>query len=134
MTLVVDASVVVAALIDTTELGSWAEDALRGQHLVAPALLPFEVANIVHRLSAAGQLSVDVAALAHRDLLLMPIELVGYEPLAIRAWDLRDTLTAYDASYVAVAEMLAAPLATLDLRLSKAPGTRCSFQLPPKIT
>lgn len=134
MTLVVDASVVVAALIDNTQLGTWAEDVLRGQHLVAPGLLPFEVTNVLRRLSAAGHLSSDVAALAHRDLLLMRLELVAYEMLAGRVWELRDNLTSYDASYVALAEVLRVPLATLDVKLSKAPGTTCSFQLPPTFT
>ena len=134
MTLVVDASVVVAALIDNTQLGTWAEDVLRGQHLVAPGLLPFEVANVLRRLSAAGLLSGDVASLAHRDLLLMRLELVEYEVLAGRVWGLRDNLTSYDASYEALAETLGAPLATLDVKLSKAPGTTCSFQLPPTFT
>ena len=131
MTLVVDASVVVAALVDNTQLGTWAEDVLRGQHLVAPELLPFEVANVLRRLRVAGHLSADVASLAHRDLLLMRLELVGYEALASRVWALRDNLTCYDASYVSLAETLGAPLATLDIKLSKAPGTTCSFRLPP---
>ena len=54
-----------------------------------------------------------------------------YEPLAGRAWALRDNLTSYDASYVSLAETLGAPLATLDIKLSKAPGTTCAFRLPP---
>ena len=132
MTLVVDASVVVALLVDSSTLGTWAEDVIRDQHIAAPELLPFEVANVLRRLSMAGHISVDVASLAHRDLLLMRLELVDYESLASRAWEFRDNLTSYDASYVALAEALGAPLATLDVRLSNAPGATCSFQLPPK--
>lgn len=131
MTLVVDASVVVAALVDSTALGAWAEDVMRSQHLVAPELLPFEVANVLRRLALAGHLSADVAALAHNDLLLMRFELAGYEALAGRVWQLRDNLTSYDASYVALAEMLDAPVATLDAKLSTAPGHNCTFVLPP---
>jgi predicted nucleic acid-binding protein len=64
----------------------------------------------------------------------MRLELVEYEMLAGRVWELRDNLTSYDASYVALAEVLRVPLATLDVKLSKAPGTTCSFQLPPTFT
>lgn len=110
------------------------EDVLRGQHLVAPELLPFEVANVLRRLSVAGHISADVASLAHRDLLLMRVEFVEYEVLASRVWALRESLTCYDASYVSLAETLGVPLATLDIKLSKAPGTACSFQLPPTST
>lgn len=133
MTLVVDASVVVAALVDNTELGAWAEDVMQGQYLVAPELLPFEVANVLRRLGLAGHLSADIASLAHQDLLRMTFELVEYEALASRVWNLRDNLTSYDASYVSLAEMLAAPMATLDVKLSKAPGTTCTFLLPPSL-
>lgn len=68
-----------------------------------------------------------MAALAHRDLLDLRVERFDYEPLATRGWALRTTVTADDAWYVAVAESLAAPLATLDLRLARVPGPRCEF-------
>jgi hypothetical protein len=59
------------------------------------------------------------------------VELFGYEPVADRVWSLRSAVTAYDACYVALAEALDAPLATIDLRLSRAPGPRCVFKTPP---
>ncbi len=131
MTLVVDASFVVAALVDTSATGTWAERTLRGQHLVAPALLPFEVSNVLRRLGSAGHLSADVASLAQNDLVLLSIELVDYEPLASRVWQLRDNLTSYDASYVALAELVDAPLATPDAKIANATTTNCQFLLPP---
>ena len=54
----------------------------------------------------------------------------AFEPFAARAWALRATVTSYDAWYVAVAEAIATPLATLDLRLARAAGPRCRFQTP----
>lgn len=51
--------------------------------------------------------------------------------LAVRAWQLRDSVTYYDATYVALAELLDAPLVTLDRRLAQAPGPRCTFLTPP---
>jgi predicted nucleic acid-binding protein len=56
--------------------------------------------------------------------------LVGYASVADRVWELRRTVTAYDACYVALAELLDAPLATLDVRLARAPGLRCQVITP----
>lgn len=131
MTVVLDASIVVAALVDAGPAGTWAEDRLGTDHLVAPHLMPIEAANILRRLAHDGHVSDDVAALAHADLLDLPVELVGYEPVAARAWELRANLTMYDACYVALAELLEAPLATLDGRLARASGPRCTFLTPP---
>jgi predicted nucleic acid-binding protein len=131
MTVVVDASVVVAALVDGGRDGAWAESLLAAEDLVAPHLMPVEVANILRRASMARDLSADVAALAHRDLLELRVGLFAYEPFAMRVWDLRDTVTAYDAWYVALAETLGIELATLDRKLARAGGPRCGFRLPP---
>lgn len=130
MTLVVDASVVVAGLVDSGHDGAWAEAVLVSGPLVAPHLLLVEVANVVRRAYLAGQFSEDVASLAHADLLDLSVELLPYGPFAERVWDLRANLTTYDAWYVAIAEALSAPLATLDLRLAESPGPRCEFSTP----
>lgn len=131
MTRVVDASVVVAALVDAGPDGRWAETLLAEGRLVAPHLLPAEVANVLRRASQNGQISGDTASLAHADLDALPVVLFPYAPFAARAWELRTNLTAYDAWYVALAEALSAPLATLDRRLSKAPGLGCELVHPP---
>ena len=127
MTLVVDASVVVAALVDSGPDGAWADALLAGGALAAPHLLPVEVASALRRAVLAGELSGEIASLAYADLLDLRVELFPYEPTAERAWELRDTVTAYDAWYVALAESLEASLATLDARLTRAPGPRCEF-------
>jgi predicted nucleic acid-binding protein len=57
-------------------------------------------------------------------------DLHGFGPFVGRAWELRDTVSAYDAWYVALAEALDAPLATLDIRLAQSSGPRCTFLLP----
>lgn len=72
----------------------------------------------------------DVASLAHADLLDLRIELVEYDTVAERVWELRHNLTSYDAWYVAVAELLDAPLATVDNRLVRSPGSTCTFRTP----
>ena len=132
MTSVVDASVVVAALVDTGPNGAWAEDILSVGPLLAPHLLPVEVASVLRRSVKAGLLSPDMATLAHADLLDLPVELIPYGPAAHRVWELRENLTTYDAWYVATAELFDAPLATLDQRLARASGPTCTFLTPPR--
>ena len=125
MTLVVDASMVVAGLTDGGADGRWAESLLAGDALAAPHLMPVEAANILRRAPLAGDISADVASLAHADLLDLRVEFFPYQPCAGRVWELRENVTCYDGWYVAVAELLDAPLATLDGRLANSPGPRC---------
>ncbi len=129
MTLVVDASMVVAALVDSGADGTWAETLLTSDSLAAPHLLPAEAANILRRSVAARAISAEQASLAHADLLDLRVELFPYAPFASRIWELRENVTCYDGWYVAVAEALGAPLATLDARLANAPGPRCRFMV-----
>ncbi len=132
MTVVVDASAVVAALVGGGPEGAWAESELTRDDLAAPHLMPAEVANILRRASTAGQVSVDAASIAHADLLALPIALFPYEVCAERAWELRTNLSLYDAWYVALSESLEADLVTLDRRIARAPGPRCTFRVPPE--
>lgn len=131
MTRVVDASVVVAALVDAGPSGQWADAQLEDPALVAPHLMPVEVANILRCAVLCGDLAVEAATLAHAELLGLRVELFPYEPFAERVWELRANLTAYDAWYVAVAETLKAELITLDSRLARASGPRCTIVVPP---
>ena len=131
MTVVVDSSIVVAALVDAGGVGVWATSLLASQPLAAPHLMPVEVTNVLRRAARAGNISDDVASLAHGDFLQLRVELFPYEPFAERVWDLRENLTAYDAWYVALAEALGIPLATLDERLARAHGPTCEFATPP---
>ena len=127
MTLIIDASTVVAALVDSGRDGRWAEALLGSDSLAAPHLLTAEASNILRRSALAGTISAQDASLAYSDLLDLRVELYPYAPFAARIWDLRDNVTCYDAWYVALAEALSAPLATLDARLAKASGPRCRF-------
>ncbi|MFA5708673.1 MULTISPECIES: type II toxin-antitoxin system VapC family toxin [Mycolicibacterium] len=127
--IVCDASAVVAALLDSGEDGRWAAAKLIDAELFAPALLPFVCANIIRRLEARATITSDQAALAHADLLDLPVSLWPYELLAETAWPLRRNLTAYDAAYVALAELLTLPLVTLDRRIARAPNLPCSCEV-----
>lgn len=130
MTVVVDASVVVASMVEPGATGAWAVNLLGQGDLAAPHLLPFEVVSALRRLAARGEISGDVASLARLDLATLPIELFPYSACADRVWELRDNLTSYDASYVALAESLGAELATIDRKLTAAAGARCRFRTP----
>ena len=128
--LVVDASVLVAAAIGDGPEGRWAEQLLASGQLAAPQLALAEATNILRRSERAGSVSPDAADVARRDLLALDLELFPFEPFADRIWELRHNLTTYDAWYVAVAEAIAATLATLDRRLAAAPGPRCEVRTP----
>jgi len=131
VTVVVDSSAVVAALVDGGPDGVWARDGLRGQALAAPAHLHVEVSAVLRRSVLGGRLGRDVAAIAHHDLVQLPVTVFPFEPLADRVWALHPTVTSYDAAFVALAEELDAPLWTLDRRLARASGPRCAFRTPP---
>jgi predicted nucleic acid-binding protein len=127
--LVIDASALVAVLTADGEVGDRAAQACRGAALAAPELLLFEVANVLRRLELAGRIDATSARLAHRDLLELRIELWPYTAVADRAWQLRGSMTMYDAAYIAVAEAIDAPLVTLDSRLANANGFNCTVML-----
>jgi predicted nucleic acid-binding protein len=127
---VCDASALTALLIDGGSGGKWAAEACGGADVAAPSLIDFETANILRRHELAGVISSDQAAQAHTDMLDLAIEYWPYDLLAIRAWQLRQNLSIYDASYVALAELLGATLVTLDRRIGRAPGPRCAIATP----
>lgn len=128
--IVCDASAIVALLVDDGPDGQWAAAALAGADVIAPTLLGFEVANVLRRQELAGALGPDQVAQAHADLLDLAIEAWPHDLLAARAWELRQNLSVYDASYVALAELARATLVTLDARLARAPGIRCVIDTP----
>jgi predicted nucleic acid-binding protein len=130
VTVVVDASAVVAALTDSGRDGAWAAAQLAADDLAAPHLMPVEAANVLRRAVIAGDLSADLATLAHADLLQLRVELFPYDAHAERIWELRANLTTYDAWYVALAEALSVALVTLDERVARSAGPTCEFRLP----
>jgi len=130
VTLVIDASALVAALVDSGSEGDWAEELTASSALLAPELILVETANTLRHLEVSGAISPLEATSAFRDLLRLELELLPFGPFAERVWELRGDLTSYDAWYVAVAEAFECPLATLDRRLSRAAGPTCRFMFP----
>jgi predicted nucleic acid-binding protein len=127
---VVDSSVLVAALVDTGPHGVWAEKVLAEGLLHAPELVLAEATNIFRRLERAKLITTPEANAAQDDLMELDIQLFPFEPFADRIWELRHNITSYDAWYVALAEALKLPLATLDESLSKSNGVACEFLVP----
>ncbi|PZS39177.1 MAG: VapC toxin family PIN domain ribonuclease [Pseudonocardiales bacterium] len=126
--IVIDASAALSALLNAGA----ARDALGSEQLHAPHLIDPEVASGLRRRVAAQKLGGDAGWTAldtwrHLGVLRYPMF-----ALLDRVWELRDNLSAYDASYVALAELLGCSLLTADARLSRAPGTRCLITVVPR--
>jgi predicted nucleic acid-binding protein len=100
-----------------------------GQTIHAPHLIDIEVMQVLRRFWLKGALESDRAAGAIEDFVDMSIERYAHGLLVTRIWELRDNLTAYDASYVALAELLDAPLLTCDTRLARVPGILASIEV-----
>lgn len=127
--IVVDASVLAVALGDDGADGSSARGAVADEVLAAPELVDLEVLSVWRRQVAAGKVTAQRAALAVVDLAALPLRRMSHRLVLQRCWELRHTVTVYDAAYVALAEALAIPLLTADARLSRAAGLRCEIKL-----
>jgi len=125
--MVLDASAAVELLLGT-EAGLVVARRLRGA-LHAPHLLDVEVAAALRRLERAREIPAPVAEEALADLLRLPLERHRHSILVARAWELRGSVTPYDAMYLALAEALDAPLLTRDARLGRAHGHRARVEV-----
>jgi predicted nucleic acid-binding protein len=126
--IVVDASAALSALLNAGP----ARQAVGSQQLHVPHLIDSEIANGLRRKVAGGEIGPNAGWAAldtwrHLGMLRYPVfAILG------RIWQLRDNLSAYDASYVALAEGLECPLLTTDGRISRAPGVRCPVTVVPR--
>jgi predicted nucleic acid-binding protein len=125
----VDASVLAVALADDGRDGDHARARLRGERLTAPELVDLEVTSVWRRQVRDGAMDARRAALALADLTALPLRRAPHRALLARCWELRDNLTIYDASYVALAEALEVTLLTGDRRLARATGPRCYIEV-----
>ena len=126
--IVVDASAALSALLNAGP----ARSALASEQLHAPHLIDSEVANGLRRMVAAEQLAADSGWTALDVFRRLGMTRYPVFSLLDRVWEFRDNLSAYDASYVALAELLDCTLLTADARLSRAPGIRCPITLVPR--
>ena len=127
--IVVDASVIVAALGSDDVDGDLARQRLAGERLAAPALLDLEVLSVLRRATRRGLVDERRARMVLADLSVMPLRRASHLPLMQRIWALRENVSAYDAAYVALAEALSTTLLTADARLGRASGVRCEVEV-----
>jgi len=125
--IVLDASVLVNLLADDGGDGERARAAVVDQELAAPDLINVEVASVLRRHWLAKSLSARRFAAALEDLADLPVDRYPTLPLMSRVYELRANASAYDATYVALAEHLGCDLLTADRRLAAAPGIRCGI-------
>jgi predicted nucleic acid-binding protein len=125
--IVVDASAALAALLDAGP----AREALERQQLHAPHVVDVEIASGVRRLVAAGRVGGEAGWTVLDAWRRFGMTRYPVHSLLGRVWDLGENVSAYDACYVALAELLDCTLLTADARLARAPGLRCPLTLVP---
>lgn len=126
--IVADASAVVSALLNSGP----ARDLLARERVHVPHLVDVEVASALRRSVAAGRVSVAQGRAALDTWRRLGVTRHAVTGLLDRVWELRENVSAYDATYVALAEALDCPVLTADGRLGRAPGLRCPVTVVPR--
>lgn len=119
--IVLDASAAVLGLLNNGD----ARPLLATQAVAVPHLVDSEVASALRAQALRGRVSAEDAQAALRRWAQLGLRRFAAVGLLARIWELRDNLTAYDATYVALAEALECELVTADARLAGAPGPTC---------
>ncbi|MDQ6616429.1 MAG: type II toxin-antitoxin system VapC family toxin [Actinomycetota bacterium] len=126
----VDASVLANVVGDDGIDGRRARNEIRGAgDVAAPDLVDVETVAVLRKRWVAGSISARRFLAAVRDLESIGLDRYPTLPFMRRAYELRANVTAYDAAYVALAEVVACELVTADRRLATAPGPRCAIRL-----
>ena len=128
--IVVDASAFVELLLGTSPGAAAARRIVAsGAAPNAPHLLDLEVAQVLRRAVARRDITAERGREALETLADSPIRRYAHDDLLPRIWGLRNSLSAYDAAYVALAEVLDVPLLTRDARLANSSGHRARIEL-----
>jgi predicted nucleic acid-binding protein len=127
--IVLDASAVLELLL-VTDAGRRVAERIssEAQTLHAPQLIDLEIAQVLRRYVATGEVEEARAGEALQDLSDLDLTRYAHDVLLPRIWELRRNLTAYDAAYLALAEALEATLLTRDERLLRVPGVRARVE------
>ena len=128
--IIIDASLALDISVATPQ-GDALSDQLMGEGhaLAAPEVIELEVLQALHRLLWLDRINLTTADRAMAVFAAMEIERYSHLPLRSRIWSLRDNLTAYDAAYFALAELLDAPLWTRDNKFSDIPGHQARVEI-----
>jgi predicted nucleic acid-binding protein len=130
--IVVDASILANVLGDDEGDGRAARSELRtAGDLTAPDLIDVETVAVLRKRWLAGTLSQERFDEAITDLQRWDFERVPTLGRVRRAYELRANVTAYDATYVALAEAVGCELLTADRRLAGATGPQCPIRVLP---
>jgi predicted nucleic acid-binding protein len=128
--IVLDSSAAIDYFVGSTN-GAWVEERLReAPEIHAPHLLDVEVIGALRRLVQLGDVPRPIAEQAIVDLEQLDVTRYPHLPFLARIWELRENLTAGDATFAALAEALGATLVTTDPRLALAPGIQASVVAP----
>ncbi len=119
--IVLDASAAVLALLNDGD----ARRSLATETVAVPHLADSEIAHTLRAQVLRGHVGADNAGAALTRWARLGLRRFAVVGLLARIWELREGLTAYDATYVALAEALACDLVTADARLARAPGPTC---------
>lgn len=127
--LVLDTSAILTALVALDPPPRLIERLSDDGDLHGPHLIDTEVLHALRRMSINRQISDERLADARSDFAELALMRYPHQPLSDRVWELRHNLTVYDATFVALAEALEAPLVTCDGRLASAPGHSANVEL-----
>ncbi|HSH61334.1 MAG TPA: type II toxin-antitoxin system VapC family toxin [Acidimicrobiales bacterium] len=127
--LVLDTSAALAALVGNPHVPELEALLATDADLHVPHLIDVELVHALGRLVLAGHMTPDRAADARADFANLALVRYPHQPLTDRMWELRETLSAYDAAFVALSEVLGAPLVTCDAHLAATPGHEARVEL-----
>ena len=126
--IVVDASVLAPAL-GASGSGVASRAIIAAEPIALPETAYLETAAVLRKAWLAGYLSETGLRSSFEHLAGLPATRYPIPPLLPRIFQLRANVSLYDASYVALAEMLQCDLVTADKRLAKATGIRCGMRV-----
>ncbi|MDR0960110.1 MAG: type II toxin-antitoxin system VapC family toxin [Propionibacteriaceae bacterium] len=129
-TIVVDCSAVVELLVADDPRGAEIAALINDAPLAAPTVLPYEVANVLRRFRNAQTFTTRQVESTWEQFSRLPIDLWPFDILAGRVHQLGGSLSSYDASYIALAELLHIPLLTCDAKLASSAPTSCQIIVP----
>jgi predicted nucleic acid-binding protein len=120
--IIIDSSIAIEFLLRPVAFPLISNHISDGMEVAAPVTLDLEVLNVMRKQVRDGYVSADRATVTLDVFFDLSIERFPTELLSPRIWELRNNMTSYDASYVALSEMLEAPLYTCDGKIGRSAG------------